>query len=100
MQIARVVGTVVASHKDENLEGLKLLLLQHSKPCGDSDKGFLVAGDTIGAGVGDLVLYASGSSARQTTQTKDRSIDATVMAIIDRVDENGCEVYSKLNDPH
>ena len=98
MQIARVIGTVVATCKDAELEGLKMLLLQAASPSGDAEGSFVVAADSVGAGLGDVVLYASGSSASQTTQTKDRPVDAVVMAIIDMIDEGGSPRYRKLED--
>ena len=98
MLIARVIGTVVATRKEAELEGLKMLLLQNASPEGDADGGFVVAADSVGAGVGDVVLYASGSSARQTTVTKDRPVDATVMAIVDMVDGSGAGLYRKSDD--
>jgi microcompartment protein CcmK/EutM len=93
--IARVIGTVVATRKEPELDGLKFLLLQGSDTAGKSQTGFVVAVDAVGAGQGDLVLYATGSSARQTAVTKDRPVDATVMAIIDQVEERGELSYRK-----
>ena len=96
MNVARVIGTVVASRKEPTLDGLKLLLLEASEPSGaGKGSGYVVAVDAVGAGLGDLVLYASGSSARQTTVTKDRPVDATVMAIVDLVEEQRELVYRK-----
>lgn len=95
MLVARVIGTVVASRKAEALEGLTMLLLQQTEPGGDPKEAFVVAVDAVGAGLGDLVLYASGSSARQTAVTKDRPVDACVMAIIDLVEEQREFVYRK-----
>ena len=95
MLIARVIGTVVASRKEPELEGLKLLLLQGADPAGKSAGGFVVGIDSVGAGVGDLVLYATGSSARQTTVTQNRPVDATVMAIVDLIEEKGALRYRK-----
>jgi len=99
MKMARVVGTVVASHKDPELSGLKFLLLQ---PCGSDGKpasgGEVVGVDGVGAGLGDVVLFAAGSSARQTEITRDRPVDATIMAIVDAVDDGGEQVYLKSND--
>ncbi len=94
MHIARVTGTVVATRKEPELEGLKLLVLQpadaQGKPRGS---GMLVAVDAVGAGEGDVVLYVSGSSARQTHVTQDRPVDATVMAIVDIIEEHGTTRY-------
>lgn len=95
MLLGRVIGTVVASRKEETLEGLKLLLVQASDPAGKAQGSFVVAVDAVGAGLGDLVLYAAGSSARQTVVTKDRPVDATVMAIVDLIEEQGDFSYRK-----
>ncbi|MEK7704836.1 MAG: EutN/CcmL family microcompartment protein [Myxococcota bacterium] len=98
MLIGRVIGTVVASRKEETLEGLKLLLLQASDPTGKAHGSAVVAVDAVGAGLGDLVLYVAGSSARQTIVTKDRPVDATVMAIVDLIEEQGAFSYRKDAD--
>jgi microcompartment protein CcmK/EutM len=96
--VARVIGTVVASRKEPDLEGLTFLLLQTTDPAGKPQTNFVVAADAVGAGLGDLVLYAAGSSARQTAVTKDRPVDATVMAIIDLVEERGKTAYNKASE--
>ena len=98
MHLARVIGSVVATRKEEELEGLKFLLLEHGSPKGEGRDSFVVAIDTVGAGAGDLVMYASGSSARQTAVTKDRPVDATVMAIVDQIEDQGALAYSKSDD--
>ena len=98
MLIARVVGTVVASRKETELEGLKLLLLQGVGADGKGKGAHLVAADAVGAGVGDVVLYCSGSSARQTQVTKDRPVDAVVMAIVDIISDQNDVTYHKAND--
>ncbi len=95
MYLARVIGTVVASRKEEELEGLKLLLLKQCDLDGEPKGSTLVAADAVGAGVGEVVLYASGSSARQTLLTKDRPVDAVVMAIVDQVETDGTMKYVK-----
>jgi microcompartment protein CcmK/EutM len=96
MVLGLVVGTVVASRKEEELRSLKFLLV---KPCDAAGKPTsaapVVAADAVGAGVGEVVLYASGSSARQTVATKDRPVDATIMAIVDAVDMDGKAQYTK-----
>jgi len=89
---------VVATRKEEELEGLSFLLLEQTTPKGDGRESYVVAVDAVGAGAGDLVMYASGSSARQTTVTKDRPVDATIMAIVDQVEDQGALVYSKSDD--
>ncbi len=95
MLIGRVIGTVVATRKEAELEGLKLLLVENSEPDGKPKGTTVVAADAVGAGMGDLVLYASGSSARQTALTKDRPVDAVVMAIVDLIEEQGAFCYRK-----
>ena len=95
MLLARVTGSVVATRKEEELEGLKFLLVENTDPDGKPKGSFVVAVDAVGAGVGDLVLYATGSSARQTSLTKDRPCDATIMAIVDLIEERGSFQYRK-----
>jgi microcompartment protein CcmK/EutM len=97
MLLARVAGTVVASQKDEGLAGQTLLLLQNLDPTGGKAGGWVVAVDSVGAGEGEIVLYASGSSARQTLATKDRPCDAVVMAIVDTWDLAGETQYRKTD---
>ena len=95
MLLAQVVGTVVASRKEESLVGLKFLLLRsidlEGKPAGAT----VVAADAVGAGVGEIVLYASGSSARQTVATDKKPVDAVVMAIVDQWEVGGDTKYKK-----
>jgi microcompartment protein CcmK/EutM len=93
--LAKVVGTVVASRKEEELSGLKLLLVKACDVDGNPNGAAVVAVDAVGAGVGEIVLYAAGSSARQTKVTKDRPVDATIMAIVDAVDADGQRRYTK-----
>ena len=95
MLLARVIGTVVATRKEAVLEGLTFLLLQTTTPAGKPTDSFVVAADAVGAGLGDLVMYAAGSSARQTSVTENRPVDATVMAIVDLVEEQGEYAYRK-----
>ncbi len=85
MLLGRVIGTVVATRKEPEIEGLKLLLLRQADVDGKAAGALVVAIDAVGAGVGEVVLYAQGSSARQTAQTKDRPVDATIMAIVDEI---------------
>ena len=89
MRLGQVIGTVVATRKEESLEGLKFLVVRDVDPEMRPTGAIVVAVDAVGAGTGELVLYAQGSSARQTVQTKDRPADATIMAIIDLVELNG-----------
>jgi microcompartment protein CcmK/EutM len=89
MLIARVIGTTVSTIKDEKITGQKLLVMRQTDETGKSIGKPFVAVDTVNAGAGDLVLTASGSSARQTTITKDRPVDAVIMAIIDSLEVEG-----------
>ncbi len=95
MHLARVAGTLVASHKEPLLEGMKFLVLAQIDVESDDTGGYVVAVDAVGAGVGEVVMYASGSSARQTQLTKDRPCDAVVMAIVDEWDVDGDVKYRK-----
>lgn len=99
MKLARVVGTVVATRKESSLEGLKMYVLQDLGRDMAPKDAFVVAVDAVGCGVGEVVLYASGSSARQTAATDKRPCDATVMAIVDSVDmADGRRIYDKSKD--
>jgi microcompartment protein CcmK/EutM len=95
MQIARVVGSTVATIKDEKLVGRKLLIVREADESGAAVGKPYVAIDTVDAGSGDLVLIAAGSSARQTTQTKDTPVDAVIMAIVDTLEVNGRVTFRK-----
>ncbi|MBU2260223.1 EutN/CcmL family microcompartment protein [Patescibacteria group bacterium] len=99
MVLAKVVGTLVATQKEQSMEGLKFLLLQQVDLDGKNSGGFVVAADAVNAGVGEMVLYASGSSARQTVKTDKRPCDAVVMAIVDNWEVDGQIRYKKgVND--
>lgn len=95
MQMGRIAGTVVATQKDENLEGLRFLVVNDLSGDMKETGKIVVAADAVGAGVGEVVLYAQGSSARQTTVTKDRPVDSTIMAIVDLYEVNGEMRYRK-----
>jgi microcompartment protein CcmK/EutM len=95
MLLGRVVGTLVASRKDEGLTGQTFLLVRQLDLDGDEAAGSVVAVDAVGAGEGDVVLWASGSSARQTEATRDRPCDAVVMAIVDSWEVGGEVRYRK-----
>lgn len=95
MQIARVIGSTVATIKDEKLTGRKLLIVREADETGQPVGRPYVAVDSVDAGAGDLVLVAAGSSARQTNLTKDTPVDAVIMAIIDSLDVNGKITFRK-----
>jgi ethanolamine utilization protein EutN/carbon dioxide concentrating mechanism protein CcmL len=89
MKLGRVIGSVVATRKDPSLESLKLLIVENVTTSLEGEGGYVVAVDSVGAGVGEVVLYATGSSARLTAVTKDRPVDAVIMAIVDSFDIDG-----------
>jgi microcompartment protein CcmK/EutM len=84
--LGKVVGTVWATRKDEQLVGMKLQIVKHVDLDYKLKDTFVVAVDTVQAGVGDVVLVATGSSARQTTVTKNKPVDAVIMAVVDKLD--------------
>ena len=86
MLLARIVGTVVATRKDPRLVSNKLLVVRPVDPAGKADGGYLVAVDTVDAGVGETVLIVSGSSARLASGMKDCPIDAAVVGFVDTVE--------------
>jgi microcompartment protein CcmK/EutM len=86
MVLGKVVGTVWATRKDEELVGMKLQIVKHLDLQYRVKDTFVVAVDTVQAGVGDVVLVCSGSSARQTAQTKNKPVDAVIMAVVDKLD--------------
>jgi microcompartment protein CcmK/EutM len=98
MKLGRIVGTVVSTRKAETIESLKLYVVRDLSIAMADRESFVVAADAVGAGVGEVVLYASGSSARQTDATDKRPIDATVMAIVDHLEIGGASVYDKSRD--
>jgi microcompartment protein CcmK/EutM len=96
MLLARVAGTVVATSKEPKIEGFKFLLLEKVEPATMQGKNdYVVAMDTVDAGVGEIVFYVSGSSSRMTTLTDGKPTDASVVAIVDAVDLGGRLVYQK-----
>ncbi len=95
MTLGQVVGTVVATRKDEKLVGGKLLVVQELDMRGKPLERYAVAIDAVGAGVGEIVLVATGSSARQTDVTRDRPVDAVIMAIVDILELEGEVIYDK-----
>jgi microcompartment protein CcmK/EutM len=95
MLIGKVVGSVVATRKDEKMLNQKLLLVQVHDQANKPKEQYVVAVDAVGAGPEDMVLYASGSSARQTTLTEGKPCDAVIMAVVDSWDLGGANVYEK-----
>jgi microcompartment protein CcmK/EutM len=95
MLLARVVGTVVSARKEPRIEGLKLLVCKVVDLDGKETGAYVVAADAVQAGIGDFVMFATGSSARQTKATENRPIDAVIMAIVDTWEVHGVVKYTK-----
>lgn len=95
MTLGRVVGTVVATRKEEKLKGFKLQVVETLDLDLKATGSFVVAVDAVGAGVGEVVLTASGSSARLTEVTKDCPVDAVILAIVDTLETGGRVRYEK-----
>ena len=95
MLIGKVVGSVVATRKDEKLVNLKLLVVQVHSHANEPTDQYVVAVDSVQAGQDDMVLFATGSSARQTDLTRDKPADAVIMAVVDSWDLGGENVYEK-----
>jgi microcompartment protein CcmK/EutM len=84
--LGKVIGTVWSTKKDENLVGSKMLIVKQLELDMAEKNSFVVAVDSVGAGEGEVVLVATGSSARQTVITKNKPVDAVIMAIVDKLD--------------
>ena len=95
MQIAKVCGTVVSTHKSRTLTGIKLLLVQFVDAQGNPQPKYEVAGDTVGAGINEWVLVTRGSAARKESGLEERPVDAMVVGIIDTVTIASGLLYSK-----
>lgn len=86
MELGKVIGTVWSTRKDETLVGAKFLIVRYLNLDFSPKDTTVIAVDSVGAGVGEIVLVAQGSSARQTSFTKDKPVDAVIMAIVDKLD--------------
>jgi len=96
MILARVVGTVVSSHKPRIMERIPFLLVEKIDPVTMKGKGdFVVAMDSVGAGINEIVFYASGSSARFTPTTEGVPTDCSIIAIVDFIEKDGTFTYRK-----
>jgi carbon dioxide concentrating mechanism protein CcmL len=84
--LGKVIGTVWSTKKDENLVGAKFLIVRQLDLNYNEKDNFVVAVDSVGAGEGEVVLVATGSSSRQTNFTKNKPVDAVIMAIVDKLD--------------
>ena len=95
MFLGKVIGTVWSTKKDENLVGAKFLIVKQLDLNMKEKENFVVAVDSVGAGEGEVVLVATGSSSRQTEFTKNKPVDAVIMAIVDKLDIALKEYLSK-----
>jgi len=95
MNLAKVVGMVVSTRKEPSLDGLRLMLVKFIDHEGKESGALAVAADAVGAGPGEVVLTAAGSSARQTKATDRKPVDAVIMAIVDSWDVDGVKKYAK-----
>ena len=95
MFLGKVIGTVWSTRKDENLVGAKFLIVRHLDLKMKEKDNFVVAVDSVGAGEGEIVLVATGSSSRQTNFTQNKPVDAVIMAIVDKLDVPTKEVLKK-----
>ena len=96
MTLGKVIGTVWATRKDEQLVGLTLQIVRELNLDGTTKDRYLVAVDSVGAGVGETVLFAQGSSARQTEVTRNKPVDAVITAIVDKMDVDKSKSFCKL----
>ena len=100
MFLAKVEGSVVATKKDASMNGRKLLLLRPQLVDEKDPSRFrsgantIVAVDCLGAGIGEMVLFTQGSSARLAPGMKDAPVDAVIIGIVDVVDVLGKQIYS------
>jgi len=95
MIFAQVVGTVVATRREDGIRGARYLLVEQCSHRGDGRGRYHVALDVMGAGLGELVMIAQGSSCRQTALSDRKPVDALICGIVDLVDEQGRIVYRK-----
>jgi microcompartment protein CcmK/EutM len=95
MILAKVVGTVVSTQKEKSMDNLRFMLVQPVDVDGNPSGSTVVAVDAVGSGPEEYVLYATGSSARQTAVTDKRPCDAVIMAIVDNWEIGGEIKYHK-----
>jgi ethanolamine utilization protein EutN len=93
--LLRIVGSIVATHKDPKLEGAKLLIGKEIRLDGSTTDTYHVAYDTVGAGEGEVVIIVRGSSARMTPLTGDKPVDSAIVAVVDEIEIAGEIVFRK-----
>jgi len=94
--MGKVVGTVVSTQKDEGLKGLKILVVQCVDIAMKLISSYVIAADAIGCGEGELVIVVQGSSARIAEGTKNKPVDASIIAIVDSVEVDGKRIFEKF----
>ncbi len=97
MILGMVVGTVVCTQKADQIAGAKYLLVDKCDQTGKGIGQYHVALDQVGAGLGEMIFMSQGSPNRQTKRTFDRPIDASILGIVDTIDQDGQTAYSKSN---
>ncbi len=95
MELARVVGTIVATKKNPEIAGYKLLLVEIADPYGKGKGKYYIGVDLVDAGVGDLVLLVRGSSARTCKEVGAKPVDGSIVAVVDTVNMGNKSVYDK-----
>ncbi|MCF6366928.1 MAG: EutN/CcmL family microcompartment protein [Bacteroidales bacterium] len=95
MILGKVVGTVVSSKQNVNIEGAKFLLIEQCNQKGEKRGNFIIVLDLVGAGNNELVMVSQSTPARETSVTANKPVDAIIVGIIDVIDENGKVVYTK-----
>lgn len=101
MYLAKVIGNVVSTTKNEKLTGLKLLLVQQIDLTTMKNGGApVIIADTVGAGEGEIVMVVSGGSARLTDETTGRPVDGAIIGIIDTLKLDGSIIFEKYPQQH
>jgi ethanolamine utilization protein EutN len=95
MQLGKIVGTVVSTQKDKSMEGLTLQMVRFLDDNCEPLDTYMVAVDSVGAGVGEIVLVSTGSAARLTKITEGKPVDGTIVAIVDILESGGKNRYTK-----
>ncbi len=95
MLLVQIVGTVVSTHKDPKLMGLKLLVGKEIQLDGKLTENYHIAVDTVGAGSGEVVLLVRGSSARMTETTDKKPVDTAIIAVVDQIEVAGKVTWKK-----
>ncbi|MGN0194082.1 MAG: EutN/CcmL family microcompartment protein [Pseudoramibacter sp.] len=100
MQLAKVVGTIVSTQKDQHLMGCKLMIVKKINEKGEFEKyssnSTAIAVDTVGAGIGETVIITQGSTARFVYGNKTTPMDMTIVGIVDEIQTSEPEVQKTL----